>query len=243
MARPDKQAKPTKPAKEPRPAREGWSPAVRWVVSFVIAWHLFVIFLAPMSYLRTSPLVRSVAQSPYVRWYTDPLYLNQGYSFFGPDPPQWGQLVRYEVFDSGGRAVESGEFPNLDQQWPRLWYHRHMMLADQASAVGVLGDPDRDLELMLRAYARALVRKHRGVEARVQYVRHLSLHPADVRGDVNPDAPSEPADPNDERYFEVQMTVVERSTGEEETRFERPLLPEAAPTSQSLEEIPIGVGG
>ncbi|MEM8863935.1 MAG: hypothetical protein AAGF31_00125 [Planctomycetota bacterium] len=235
-----KQSK-SKPATKPDSAG-GWSFALRASLSVLLVWHLFVLFISPLSVSPTSPLVGGIAQSPFVRWYSDPLYLNHGYHFFGPDPPLGGQLVRYEVRGDDGRVVADGEFPNLQQQWPRLFYHRHMMLADQMTGMGVYGDPQRDRELMLRAYARHLVRKHDGVEARVENVWHRSLHPADVRGDLDPSREPSPADPNDPQFYESVMTVVERSTGAEQVEFDRPLLPPSATGSGYSEEIPIGVG-
>lgn len=218
----------------------GWSFWVRLAASVAIAWHLFVVFISPLSVAPTSPLVGGIAQSPFVRWYSDPLYLNHGYHFFGPDPPLGGQVIRYQVRGADGGVIADGEFPSLDQQWPRLWYHRHMMLADQASGVGVYGDPARDRDLMLRAYARHLIRKHEGVECRVENLWHKSLHPADVRGDFNPDQPPAPADPYDSQFYESVATVVERSLGGEAIEFAGPLVPPAAATA--TEEIPIGVG-
>ncbi|MEM9185758.1 MAG: hypothetical protein AAGB00_04600 [Planctomycetota bacterium] len=235
------------PTRQAKPQHSGWSFWVRACLSVLIAWHLFVVFISPMSVSATSPLVGTVAQSKYVRWYSDPLYVNHGYHFFGPDPPLGGQLIRYRVFAADGREVAQGEFPNVKQQWPRLWYHRHMMLADQMAGIGVFGDPQQDRELMLRAYARHLIRQHDGAEARVENVFHRSLHPADVRGDVNPDQPAAPADPNDPQFYESLMTVVEgaSSGAGEPVAFDRPLVPAAEDSpppgiAVPVEEIPLG---
>jgi len=231
-------AKQPKQPKETTDLSEGWSLTVRALVSVVIVWHLFVLFISPLSVQPTSELVQNVAQSAYVRWYSDPLYMNHGYHFFGPDPPIGGQIIRYEVRAEDGRTIAEGEFPNLQQQWPRLWYHRHMMLADQAAGMTVFGDPERDRRLMLTAYARHLLQKHDGAEARIENVLHLSLYPADVRGDVNPQRPTDPADPSDPRFYRTLMTVVQRTSD-----LDIPLLPAAPPRRVPTEEVPIGVGG
>ncbi|MEQ8846631.1 hypothetical protein [Botrimarina sp.] len=168
------------PSQTPAPAEGGSPPIwVRSVVSAIVVWHVLVVFLAPLSVPPASQLVVDIAQSPAVRWYTDSLYLNHGYHFFGPDPPI-NQLVRYRVADQAGQVVAEGQFPSTADQWPRLLYHRHMMLADQAA----LGPPDLSaqewLELSLKAYARRLLRVHSGDSARVDYVRHQPLAPAAV---------------------------------------------------------------
>ncbi|MEM6798339.1 MAG: hypothetical protein AAF589_02390 [Planctomycetota bacterium] len=220
---------PKAPAPKERPPKPaGWSFWVRVAVSVVVLWHMAVVFLSPLSVPPTSTLVGSIAQSPYMRWYSDPLYLNHGYHFFGPDPPMGGQLIRYQVFGESGQVIEQGEFPSLKEQWPRLWYHRHMMLADQTSIVAVYGDPDRDKQLMLQAYARHLLRKHGGVEARVENLFHESLWPDDVLSD---------ADPYDPRYYASLMTVVQRAAD-----LNTPLLPPAPTSTPVAEEVQIGVG-
>lgn len=224
-------------AKRPKEPRTTSSPTGEWrlwiriVVTLVLGWHLAVVFLAPLSVPPTSPLVSSIAQSPWVRWYSDPLYLNHGYHFFGPDPPLGGQLVRYQVYGDDRRVIAEGEFPSLKEQWPRLWYHRHMMLADQMSGVGVYGDPQRDKELMLKAYGRHLLRKHDGAEVRIETEFHESLHPADVRNN---------ADPADPRYYRKEMNVVQRRGD-----LDAPLVPPADSRPGQpprTEEISIGAG-
>ena len=224
----NQRTKQAKAPKEGRAAPAGWALWARIVVTIVVVWHLTVVFLSPLSIAPTSPLVHGIAQSPYLRWYSDPLYLNHGYHFFGPDPPLGGQLVRYQVFGDDGQVKAEGEFPNLDQQWPRLWYHRHMMLADQMSGVGVYGDPNRDKQLMLTAYARYLLRKHDGAQARLENVYHRSLRPEEVLDEV---------DSTDPRLYEVLMTVDQRVSD-----LDTPLVPPAQPAEGFVEEIPIGVG-
>lgn len=132
---------PTPPAPKPRPAatpREGGTkgngrlgPALRIVISVIIIWHFAGIFLAALSIPVSSPLVMRFAQQPPMQWYLDALYLNHGHSFFAPDIGP-GHVIRYELLDQSGRPIEQGELPNRKTDWPRLFYHRHMMLADQS---------------------------------------------------------------------------------------------------------------
>lgn len=201
----------------------------------LIVWHLFVVFISPMwSPPLTSELVERVSQNKYVRMYSDPLYLNGGYGFFGPDPPSRGRLVRYQVFDEEDEVVVEGEFPNranpdYPRQWPRLWYHRHMMLCDQVFEVRYYDSPEKNLRLGLRSYARHLLRKHGGASIKLQFLEHAVLRFADVR---------EGKDPTDDEFYRVLTTVVEHRS-----QLAEPLIPPAhewRPPEQ--EEIPIGVG-
>ncbi len=100
-----------------------------------------------------------MAQNPVVRAYTDPLYLNHGYSFFAPEPGP-GHVIEYTLFDSTGNQLATSRFPSKREQWPRLNYHRYMMLADQLDAF-----PNDDLreqraKYMLTNYALQILREH-----------------------------------------------------------------------------------
>ena len=148
----------------PKPAGEiGWHPVWRWLVSLLIVLHITAVFCAPwdLSTDRALPpgyipptdnlgrqippaLDANVWQEPIIprtlrgwffRHYLNLLYLNHGYEFFAPDP-NGSNLIRYQIRDSGGREIASGEFPDLKSQWPRLLYHRHMMLAAQTGDMG-----------------------------------------------------------------------------------------------------------
>lgn len=216
------------PKPERRPAAAA-PPAVypaawlRMGIGVLVVWHLFAVFIAPLSVPPTSPLVEQTATSPAVRWYTDPLYLNHGYHFFGPDPPI-NQVVRYTVTDSGGAVIAEGEFPNKQQQRPRLLYHRHMMLADQAGLGPADIEPEAWLRLKLRGYARHLLRTHGGERAQLDMVRHNLLYPSQAkRGD----------DPNAPELFVPVASVVE-TAGDLDT----PLPVPAPPSGRAYEPLP-----
>ena len=197
MARPKQKQNPPQQPAAPAP---GLSMAWRITLSALITWHLLAVFLSPFSVPPSSEVVTRLAQSKAIRWYTDPLYLNHGYHFFGPEPPV-NQLIRYAVLDEGGQVIAEGEFPNLDQQWPRLYYHRHMMLADQ-STLAPGSSAEESIRLSLRAYARHLLRTHEGAEARLDCVRHEQLSPFEVQQEEDPNAP--------ERFVAV-ASVTERA--------------------------------
>ncbi len=158
----------------------------KWVISLLVVWHLFVVFINAFNQLPASPTVATIAS--YLAWYSNPLYANQGYNFFAPEPPL-NQLVRYQVFSETGELVVEGEFPNKEQQWPRLLYHRHMMLADQAG-IG-LDQYEEPTELSLRSYGRHLLRTHNGDEIQLDLVRHLPLYPNDIIEGVDPNQPEQ----------------------------------------------------
>src|SRR5690606_4764666 len=128
-------------------------------------------FIGPFSMPPASQIARNIAFSPLVSWYITPLYLHNGYGFFAPDPPGSSAIIRYRVTDKDGKVIE-GQFPDLDKQWPRLRYHRYMMLAEQ-SKLPLRGEPiDLRAQAMLRVFARRLLREYDGTEARLEYVFH-----------------------------------------------------------------------
>ena len=108
----------------------GWSPVRRRVISALILLHLIAVVAAPMSGPPpASNLSRRVATvfDPYLRG----AFLAHGYRFFAPNPGP-SHLLRYEVLHEDGR-VESHRFPDTQEQWPRLYYHRHFMVAEQVN--------------------------------------------------------------------------------------------------------------
>jgi hypothetical protein len=171
------------------PQREGGSsrgngrlgPIVRAIVSVWIVWHFTGVFLAALSIGPSSPLVYAIAQgtpstaSP-MQWYLDALYLNQGHSFFAPDVGP-GHVIHYELFDRNNRVVAEGTLPDKKEHRPRLFYHRHMMLADQADVPA--DDSPRGINWQrkyLEAYARHLLWVNKDAQsARVQNYSHWPL--------------------------------------------------------------------
>lgn len=158
---PAETAKPVKQTPKPqKPQRAAsslpWHPALRLLVSLLVLFHLLAVFVAPWD-LATSeayppgympptdslgrpqrpdvnviqqPIVsRFLRRNRVIRNYLNLLYLNHGYEFFAPDPAGT-HVIDYKVSQADGSLIE-GRFPSLKEQWPRLLYHRHMMLADQ----------------------------------------------------------------------------------------------------------------
>jgi hypothetical protein len=111
-----------------------------------------------------------------MQWYLDALYLNQGHSVFAPDVGP-GHVIHYELFDQANQRIGEGTLPDKKEHWPRLLYHRYMMLADQ---IDMQAD-DKQAgasagRKQLEAYARELLRKNRDAQVvRVQLFAHWPL--------------------------------------------------------------------
>jgi len=185
-----------KRAKPKRPAGEvPWHPAVRVILSVLVILHVTAVFVAPWA-LSTKPALPPGFVGPldangqpqmipnnHPAWqmpvvpqtlhkafshYLNLAYLNHGYEFFAPDP-SGTHVIDYQVTQPDGTVVE-GRFPDLEQQWPRLLYHRHMMLAEQTQRMGLESG---------QHYADHLARLHGG-PCRLELSVHLLLSPADV---------------------------------------------------------------
>jgi hypothetical protein len=170
---------------------------VRIIVSLVLVWHLVAVFLAPMSVPPSSQLVIGIAQNPPMQRYLDALYLNHGYYFFAPDPGD-GHLIYYDLSDAQGNIVKQGKFPDWDLHWPRLWYHRHFMLAEQTGS----GFQDEEGQRRyLEAYARQLLRQFSGETARVRWIAHQPLDPFRATEPLRLDSPES---------YKLRLEVVQR---------------------------------
>ncbi len=104
-----------------------WRASTRGVVSVVIVIYLMIVLLGPLanpvgSENLTLPLSRAVR--PVHQF----MYLGHGYRFFGPDPGP-GHLLVYRLTTKDGKIVE-GQFPDRQEHWPRLLYHRWFMLSE-----------------------------------------------------------------------------------------------------------------
>ncbi len=104
-----------------------WSPLKRAVGSVVILAYLFVLLIGPLSnpinsQHLTAPIARTIA--PIHRG----LFMGHGYRFFAPNPGD-SHLVQYKITKNDGTQIE-GTFPDRDNAWPRLLYHRWFMLSE-----------------------------------------------------------------------------------------------------------------
>ena len=133
------------------PVEETWSHRTKVVVSILVALHVFAVFAAPCAspppasdtWQRISGRLgeRDGILTPYLR----AAYLNHGYRFFAPNPGP-SHLVRYEIDVQSGATIQ-GEFPDPEEYYPRLLYHRMFMLSETAFNLAdpVLTPPDTSL--------------------------------------------------------------------------------------------------
>ena len=113
-----------------------WSPRRKAIVSVLVLLHLFAIFAAPCaspppsSYAWNWLAGRVDGQDGLITPYLRAGYLNHGYRFFAPNPGP-SHLVRYEIDLKSGGQID-GKFPDADEQFPRLLYHRFFMVSETA---------------------------------------------------------------------------------------------------------------
>jgi hypothetical protein len=143
--------------------------------------------VTPATYPFQFPLLpRAFNGNAVMRHYANLLYINNGYNFFTPDPGV-SHLIRYEVFNDAGEKVAEGQLPDRREQWPRLFYHRHMMLVEQSRDADV--GPMRPQGWEYRI-AERLMEKHEGTRIRLLMLRHHLLSPLEVAAGQRIEAPA-----------------------------------------------------
>lgn len=165
---------------------ESWmavSPWVRRAVSVLLLLHLAAVMIPPMSVQPASMLSGMAWQA--LRPYIDALYLDHGYRFFAPEPGP-SHLVRFELEMPDG-STKAGVLPNLDDQWPRLLYHRHFMLTEFLNNVGEFR-PEVE-RAYVRSYARHLMEETGAARVRMFLRRHLIPQPQQILEGISPTDP------------------------------------------------------
>ncbi len=168
----------TQDSRSEPPAARRWSPRVRAVVSLLLAWHLLALLVGPWSVPRS---VLADALRPIYRPYLEAAYLDHGYKFFGPDPGP-SHLIRYDVLRADGSHVR-GVFPDLNEHWPRLYYHRHFMLSEFVNSLPPDQPPDPRVpwerqplskaeKAYVRSYADRLLNEFDGKRVTLELVEH-----------------------------------------------------------------------
>ena len=107
-----------------------WSPHVRGIVSVILAFHVAAVFIAPWAGPPPSSRL-SVGVRNSIGYYLDAVSMNHGYRFFAPNPGA-SHIVRYRAQLRDG-SYQEGQFPNLEEHWPRQLYHRHFMIAERVN--------------------------------------------------------------------------------------------------------------
>ncbi|MEQ8208496.1 MAG: hypothetical protein RH917_01590 [Lacipirellulaceae bacterium] len=104
------------------------------------------------------------------RPYLNLTYLNHGYDFFTPNPTG-SYLLGCVAYDAQGEVIAEEVYPDIKTQFPRLYYHRHLMLAAQGSE---FGDDWSNL------YGQHLIRKHDAARVVLTLAYHRVLPPKQV---------------------------------------------------------------
>jgi hypothetical protein len=131
-------------------------------------------------------LPRLLNQNLVIRHYSNLLYINSAYNFFSPDPGV-SHLIRYEITNDKGEKVAEGQLPDRRDEWPRLLYHRYMMLVEQSNDVDRIGARPPNWEYRI---AEQLMRKFGGTQIKMTLLRHHLLTPQQVKAGARLDAPS-----------------------------------------------------
>ena len=150
-----------------------WPFWLRVLVSVVVTFHVFAVFVGPWAALpdQSSPLAQD--SRLLVGRYVDVLRLGNGYRFFAPEPGP-SHLVKYEVTLANGEKVE-GRFPDRTVNRPRLLYHRYFMLSETLNTLYTpeKGTDQRVLfDLYVRSYARHLLLAYQGKSVKLTLVEH-----------------------------------------------------------------------
>lgn len=113
------------PRSNPSPGTSSLNPQWKVVLSILLIFHVTALVVCPWS-IEGSPIALKVWRG--YRPYVEAAFLNHGYHFFAPEPGP-SHLVRYELELPGGKQL-AGVIPNLEEEQPRLLYHRHFMLTE-----------------------------------------------------------------------------------------------------------------
>lgn len=160
-------------------------PSVRRIVSILLVLHLVAIASVPLAMHPASPLC--VGTWRLFRPYLDVFYLNHGFHFFAPDPGP-SHLIRFELDFEDGQHSE-GIFPNPREHSPRLLYHRHFMLSEEANRLAVDESRADALKTLTQSFAEHLLATHNASKVRLFLRRHFVPTPEQVSGGMSLDAP------------------------------------------------------
>ncbi len=128
---------------------------VRLLLSVVIIGHLLALVLPPLSVQTRGGIGQSPSVSTALEFfepYSQALYIDRGYAFFGPDPGS-SHLIQAAITSPEGPLIEK-MYPDRNQQWPRLLYHRHFMLSEFMHEIYQPPGPSEELRKASREEAR-----------------------------------------------------------------------------------------
>ncbi|MBM81708.1 MAG: hypothetical protein CMJ78_14105 [Planctomycetaceae bacterium] len=152
------------------------TPLRRRLVTCLLLFHLAAIVIAPWSVPPSSLLSGSCWE--VVQPYLQSTYLNHGYHFFAPEPGA-SHLIRYELTMPNGETV-SGRFPDKQEHWPRLLYHRHFMLTEALNRLALDEADNAALTTVAQSYADHLIEESGAQSVRLFLQRHYIPSPQQV---------------------------------------------------------------
>ena len=153
----------------PLAKRIGWT-----ILNFWIVFHFAAVCIAPASVPPATSLAQSAWQ--YCGGYLQMLFLNHGYHYFAPEP-SGSMLISYEATTSDN-ALQWGRIPD-GHLYPRLRYHRHLVLSEQFAGVGNAGPELK--KLATEAFATEIARQRQATHVVISQVQHELSSPAQVR--------------------------------------------------------------
>ncbi len=164
------------------------------------------------------------------------MYLDHGYAFFAPDPGPSHYFVA-DVHQANGTETKL-KFPDLSQQWPRLLYHRHFMLAEFLNNVfHPVDEPPSDISGDALARTIWLRERQRYLDVQQSMIEHLGQQYPDSQIELQRGEHRQPGLPEfigeqmDIRDPQLMIPLSDRS--------EPPLVPESPlmPSGPILQEI------
>jgi hypothetical protein len=148
---------------------------VRLGVSALVIGHLWAVVGRPLEFATQGPFGTSPSASTFyapVRGYSQFVYLDHGYAFFAPEPGP-SHYFQAAIDEAGQKRIER-KFPDLEDQWPRLLYHRHFMLAEFLNDVyHPPGDAPEEIASNPEAVAEWKRGRKRYEDVRDSIVKHL----------------------------------------------------------------------
>jgi hypothetical protein len=153
----------------------------RVLISAVLLYHVLAVFVGAWNAVPNDSYFAQAVNRPFDH-YIKLADLNHGYRFFAPDPGP-SHLFRYTLTMEDG-TTKSGHFPNREEHWPRLLYHRYFMLTEQANG-RLPGGPPPDgqtaippeaysqFDSLANSYAAHLLKTNDARRIHWRLVRHL----------------------------------------------------------------------
>lgn len=144
----------------------------------MLVGHLAAVIGPPLAFQARGPIGVSPSVATLVapvESYGQALFLDRGYAFFAPDPGP-SHLFQVAVKRTSGNT-EQILIPDLGDQWPRLAYHRHFMLAEYYQDIyQPPGPPEGLAEAEPDAASEWARRRQRYEKVRQSFAQHIETN-------------------------------------------------------------------